>query len=154
MLHQYETRQCKNEHNHAPPRCPALEYKPPPITPQIMSICNPRSATRDLQPAICNLSYARTYMCTQVSAELQGGGAAGVCRFAVEVTATFCRYVSADCMLTLDSYACRYISAGCMLTGMFVRVKLSTYWSKKPKTCLKLKQLIHLLLFGQSGNSI
>ena len=39
-------------------------------------------------------------MCTQVAAELQGGGAAGVCRFAVEVGATFCRYVSAGCMLT------------------------------------------------------
>ena len=38
-------------------------------------------------------------MCTQVAAELQGGGAAGVCQFAVEVGATFCRYVSAGCML-------------------------------------------------------
>ena len=39
-------------------------------------------------------------MCTQVAAELQGSGAAGVFRFAVEVGATFCRYVSAACMLT------------------------------------------------------
>ena len=46
------------------------------------------------------VSYARTYMCTQVAAELQGGGAAGVCRFAVEGEATFCRYISAGCMLT------------------------------------------------------
>ena len=39
-------------------------------------------------------------MCTQVAAELQGGGAAGVGRFTVEVEATFCMYASADCMLT------------------------------------------------------
>ena len=68
-------------------------------------------------------------MCTQVAAELQGGGAAGICRFAVEVGATFCRYVSAGCMLTLDSYACRYVSAGCMLTGTFTFMLLQvTCW--------------------------
>ena len=39
-------------------------------------------------------------MCIQVAAELQGGGAAGVGRFTVEVEATFCIYASAGCMLT------------------------------------------------------
>ena len=117
MLHQYETQQCKNEHNHAPPRCPALEHKPPPITPQIISICNPQSATHDLQPVI----YMREHKCAhrlqpsfKAAELLESVGL--LWRLGLRFAGT---YVSADCMLTLDSYACRYVSAGCMLTGTF-----------------------------------
>ena len=51
-------------------------------------------------------------MCTQVAAELQGGGAAGVCRFAVKGEATFCRHVSAGCMLTA-MLACILVLVAC-----------------------------------------
>ena len=51
-------------------------------------------------------------MCTQVAAELQGGGAAGVGRFTVEVEATFCMYSSAGCMLTA-TFACTLALVAC-----------------------------------------
>ena len=73
--------------------------------------------------SICNLSYARTYMCTQVAAEVQGGGAAGVCRFAVEVGATFCRYISASCMLTATlagTFAFMLVQVTCWLLRLHV----------------------------------
>ena len=51
-------------------------------------------------------------MCTQVTAELQGGGAAGVGRFTVEVEAMFCMYASAGCMLTA-TLACMLAVVAC-----------------------------------------
>ena len=51
-------------------------------------------------------------MCTQVAAELQDGGAAGVGRFTVEVEATFCMYTSAGCMLTA-TFACTLALVAC-----------------------------------------
>ena len=51
-------------------------------------------------------------MCTQVAAELQGGRAAGVGRFTVEVEATFCMYASAGCMLTA-TFTCTLVLVAC-----------------------------------------
>ena len=51
-------------------------------------------------------------MCTQVAAELQGGGAAGDGQFTVEVEATFCMYASAGCMLTA-TFACMLALVAC-----------------------------------------
>ena len=48
----------------------------------------------------------------QVAAKLEGGGAAGVDQFTVEVEATFCMYTSAGCMLTA-TFACTLALVAC-----------------------------------------
>ena len=62
-------------------------------------------------------------MCTQVAAELQGGRAAGVGWFTVEVEATFCMYASAGCMLTATL-------AGMLVMVAYRQVRLRLRWCK------------------------